>query len=281
VRLTFASRDSNGDVMGRSVGFFVCLTIGLVVSATIGHAEEIDLKRSMLSQLPAETKQRAATMCGLFDCSGGGIWFGNVRTVPVQVDYSDAKPAAIPFDIVKQVFLFRNCSADTRTDQRSTTLEYTSGYAVTKTDTVTNASGANASIEIKAVKLGVSDTVTVGFTSQETINKQEKRTEAVTMNEAIKPYTELTINIEKRISNSYIDFAGVVRVEADVFVAVAGGAHGKNIPLGRYADLVKGREVTLRGEVWLGRAESTTKSFQEHQYDQKSCPPGSSFEQVR
>jgi hypothetical protein len=99
--------------------------------------------------------------------------------------------------------------------------------------------------------------------------------------EAIKPYTELTINIEKRISNSYIDFSGVVRVEADVVLDVAGGPHGHDIALGRYADLVKDRDVRLSGEVWLGRAENTTKSFQEHQYDQKSCPPGSSFEQVR
>lgn len=268
--------------MGISVKVLVCFSIGSVVCTTTGHADQIDLYGSMLSKLPAQTRQRAADLCrGMFDCSGGGLKLRNVRTIPVRVDYSDVKPAAIPFDIVKQVFMFRNCSADTRTDQRSTALEFTSGYTVTKTDTVTNTGGANASIDIKAVKLGVSDTVTVGFSTQEAISKQEKRTESVTMNESIRPYTELTIIVEKRISNSYLDFSGVVRVEADVVLDVAGGPHGRDIPLGRYADLVQDRDITLRGEVWLGRAENTTKSFQEHQYDQKSCPPGSSFEQVR
>lgn len=266
-----ASRAKAGPIVG------ACL-LSCFAGAISSKADEINLEEQITKKIgPAGMARLTAdAKCGQrpFNHDCFGIRFRNVHILPIRIDYSDVKPTAIPEDIVGETFNFRNCSATERNDQRTTEMKFIDGYTITKTDSVTNTLGANVNLEIYGQKLGVNNTDAVSFTTTEALNHAQERTETVNTNEKLRPYTDLFIKVEKRVSHAYLDFSGVVEVQGDVVMAMSGGAHGWDFPLGRLSDWMTDKQIALRGQIWNARAEATTKTIHEVGYTAETCPPG-------
>jgi hypothetical protein len=196
----------------------------------------------------------------------------NIKLIPVRVDYSDVKPDALPTEVLRQTYYFRNCTQSERRQVTSAQITYVEGYTITKTDYFSSTVGGSVGFDIDGVKIGVNASESVNFTTQQKQDHQVTRTERVDFDEKINPYTDLAVTITKKINRAFLDFSGVVTAEAAVVLDEPGGEHGWDWPIGKLSDFLPDPTISLRGQIWNGRAEEYTKEYQEKQYTQANCP---------
>jgi hypothetical protein len=153
-------------------------------------------------------------------------------------------------------------------------VSYTEGYTITKTDYISSNVGGSIGFNIDGVRLGVNASETVNFTNQQKQDYQIRREERVDFDETIQPYTDLAVTITKKINRAFLDFSGVVKAEAAVVLDEPGGEHGWDWPIGQLSDFLAepNNTISLKGQLWNGRAEEYTKEYQETRYTQADCP---------
>jgi len=61
-----------------------------------------------------------------------------IKLIPVKVDYSEVKADALPTEVLKQTYYFRNCSQSQRKQVSSATITFVEGYTITKIDYISN-----------------------------------------------------------------------------------------------------------------------------------------------
>lgn len=266
-------------VYGSFIGFFSLLVSSSCLSDEI-QIDKIMLERMKESQVQKEVDARNQ-VCRKLPFVGGKdclrLNLSDIRASGGDVRYSSVKPASIPETITTESYIFRNCSSSERQDSKTVAITYTEGNSITKVDRLSSQSSINAGLQIKALQLGMSESKTVSFSNTEVNNYTKTVTETIQLNEKIKPYTALTVNIEKRTSNAYLDFDGDINLDGKLTSHPCCGWRGDSIYLGRYRDLVSDkRPITVRGKIWNAKAMSTTKSYYEKQLDKddpNDCPP--------
>ena len=204
-------------------------------------------------------------------CQSTGFWYKpcyklatpNIRLFDPEVVYSNVKPAAIPVSVKQDSYVFINCSAEQRRKQQTLHVTYTQGNTIVTTDSVQQNSSINVTLPIKALSLGMTDSVQVNFSQQTTNNFTTSITEDDPFDEAIAPWTMLVVKIEKRVSNAYVNFSGKMTLDADVIGSPLPGWNGEVIQYGKLSSIVGNKRIDLRGQIWNATAENTTTSYKE------------------
>src|SRR4051794_1997597 len=84
-------------------------TLTLLILINPASAAEIDLFGELSQRTAPRIANRVSEICRNPFVSCFGVRFRNVRLIPVKVDYSDVRPDALPTQILRQTFVFRNC----------------------------------------------------------------------------------------------------------------------------------------------------------------------------
>ena len=218
-----------------------------------------------------------------------GFKYDNIRAVSTEVSYTSAKPAAIPTSIVREVWSYANCYDHAVPINDSISVTSSEGSSITESTQVQAGSSSSLTtsltIPIKAVSLGITAVQSLNYsstaTSSSTINLQQSRatTQAITI--SVPPRTVHSTSLERTLSNAYIDFDGVVTLDADVYLQAFrlkdGASAGPDVPAGKLSDFTSAeadRKIHLKGQIWNAKGIDTNRTDAEHSIPEGSqiCP---------
>lgn len=204
-----------------------------------------------------------------------GYRFDNIRSVAVSVNYSDVKPAAVPISSVKEVWQYANCDSKPVVISDNISVATTEGATITTSTSVTYSSSssttANITVPVKAISIGLSNTESVNFTKNQSdsnvINRQETRSTTQAINITVPPKTVHVTTLERTISNAYIDFDGVVVLNADIILEPRRRKDNSILEGGRslgalvdYAPDEAARTIHLKGQIWSAKGLNTNRT---------------------
>ena len=270
------------------------LCLALIWPTVILHADEIDLTVELNKVLFSETNKVPIyhlEMPNAFCRSDGslegahpivaaavrcGFRFTNVRAVSVDVSYSSPKAAAIPTTLVKDVWQYQNCSSLPLPITDNISLSSQEGSSVTTSTSVTTGSNttttAGVTVPIYAVQFSYSANVQYSFsktdTTQQASSLTETRSTVQNINVTVPPLSVYAVTLQKEVSNAYIDYDGIVTLDADVLMhpmrgpAAKQDPQGPDISLGKLSQVAStaARTVHLKGQIWNAKGHSVVRN---------------------
>lgn len=202
------------------------------------------------------------------------VTYRNVRVVPVRIDYSEVKKSALPDAIVAEEYSYKNCSPNPLTITDEKTFTTTEGYSISATTTVSEGSSVGSdvglTIPIYATQLGITEKNTVSFKKDTATDNKQNFVAAKMVKQQLSfqvdPETERTVRMEKRITTDYLEFDGVVTLDADVHIPVRrsdgqlGEPQHADYRLSSFTPKVEDRTLHLKGQIWNVKGEKIERS---------------------
>ncbi len=253
--------------MSRSL-FPIFLLLAPMTSPS-AFADEIDIPSLIAERI-------AGVMPNIYAQMGCGRCFGitptEIRLIPVRVEYSEVITQPLPVKFSRKEFLFRNCSQDSREHSTTETVTYERGYTITKNRTIKSSANASLKYTIQGIDVGLTGTYGVDFADTTVANTRDQVVEVFNFKEVLRPWTDLKITLDKSSSAAFMDFSGVVDIDANLNVAMQGGRSGYLMYAGKLSDWVADRRFAVTGQIWNATSEGLRKNIQEIPYTKETCP---------
>ena len=184
---------------------------------------------------------------------------GDIYLYDNGVTYSEVKSAPIPTSIDNDYYYVKNCTSLSRAINEEVTVTSQVGHKISTSTTFKRSESQDGDISgvvgIVNFDFGVAINEEITLTNSSTIDNTTIVTTKSTVNEVIPPYSGFILNVEKRVSNAYLDFSGTVTPDAGI-------SYRTYAPFTNYSNYYSA-PIQIEGQIWNSTFQSLTKEYVE------------------
>jgi hypothetical protein len=233
------------------------------------------------TDIPAQIQERL-----LRDGHSGQHWHivvGPPQVVGIKTVVSDAVPSPIPGGGKVSLLRMRNCTSKEQKKAGSIQLTTRKGYSTQIKKGFTQVTGLNLSLKVSGKvfggEIGASQTITIDMTKTETETQETAEVKTEEISQTVQPFRLITVRAQETLARAYVDFQGLVLVDAPLTVVHTGGGMrpaNENFMLSKLYPKEADRTFVATGRVWAFASDDVDIYFREDKLDPnnpKHCPP--------